>query len=1008
MLTSALVLLAGLLPLAAADTDAWTRMETTFRDVPMEARRLTGPLFWLHGDDKETPERLRLFLDKVKEGGNGSFCAESRPHSDWLGPRWYADLEVCLQHARENDLKMWIFDDVWWPSQTMGGKVPQEYSAKRLTAAATAVTGPAKVDQEMDTQTRFVALLAGRDTGGGIDGASLVDLAAMVKDGRLSWDAPEGNWQIMRFGWDYAPPSEQGGKVSLDGASKDAVDWFMNTVYQPHYDRFKEDFGKTIPGFFYDEPETQGDWGTELAATFAERGTDWRKALVAWKFTLAGEEQAAAKYAYADAFFETWGRTLYGTMTRWCESWGGQSIGHFMEHDFLYLKHGLGPGNLFQMQKYSSMGGMDLVCHQMTIGERRRDIYQLPKLTSSISHVYGKKDDLAMCEIFGGYDQELTYPEMKWLTDHHQVRGVNFMITHSFNPRAPEDTDYPPYFYNMDKEPRWPLYKVWADYNSRLAAMLTGGRHVCPVALLFCGNSGQAGRAVTPEDMTTALQDALYDCDWLPYDVFEKEASFDGAALRLGRESYRVLIVPPVEAIPVETLRKVRDFLNAGGVVAGYGFLPAVSATPGGGAAEIASLCMEIWGESPAPSITALKVGATGGRAYFFNEAPTAAEISAALLRDAGVTPVLEVMSGDTGGWVHALHRMRDGGGIFFICNQDPSGAARELRLRAAADGVPERWDPMRGLVESLPCSQAGEGLVDFDLRLESMESALVVFRSQGRPLPLRPASAAASLTVPVEVPTAPRSAAAPAPEQLSLDGCQWVWYPGENALNNAMPGTRIFTGRIEIPADAAVSDARFLLSVDNEFVFSVNGVECGRSSNGAEGWRTPAEVDIRAALKPGANQVQIIAINTSRTPSPAGLIGCYRIALGDGTTVSGAVDRTWKVARATSAGKTQTVQCIAEHGAAPWGRIQKRQTAPAAPFDGAWDWTEAPPEGNRRVLMFMEGVREGARVTINGQDAGGCIGAPHMLDVTRHVRQGANTVHIEPYAPERVTVAVY
>ena len=70
MLTSALVLLAGLLPLAAADTDAWTRMETTFRDVPMEARRLTGPLFWLHGDDKETPERLRLFLDKVKEGGN--------------------------------------------------------------------------------------------------------------------------------------------------------------------------------------------------------------------------------------------------------------------------------------------------------------------------------------------------------------------------------------------------------------------------------------------------------------------------------------------------------------------------------------------------------------------------------------------------------------------------------------------------------------------------------------------------------------------------------------------------------------------------------------------------------------------------------------------------------------------------------------------------------------------------------------------------------------------------
>ena len=34
------------------------------------------------------------------------------------------------------------------------------------------------------------------------------------------------------------------------------MDWFIQTVYQPHYDRFKADFGKTILGFFYDEPET--------------------------------------------------------------------------------------------------------------------------------------------------------------------------------------------------------------------------------------------------------------------------------------------------------------------------------------------------------------------------------------------------------------------------------------------------------------------------------------------------------------------------------------------------------------------------------------------------------------------------------------------------------------------------------------------------------------------------------------------------------------------------------
>ena len=69
------------------------------------------------------------------------------------------------------------------------------------------------------------------------------------------------------------------------------------------------------------------------------------------------------------------------------------------------------------------------------------------------------------------------------------VAGVNFLIPHSFNPRAPFDNDCPPYFYNGGFEPRWPLYRVFADYTSRLSVMLTGGRHVAPVALVTPGQS---------------------------------------------------------------------------------------------------------------------------------------------------------------------------------------------------------------------------------------------------------------------------------------------------------------------------------------------------------------------------------------------------------------------------------------------------------------------------------------------------------------------------------------
>ena len=118
-------------------------------------------------------------------------------------------------------------------------------------------------------------------------------------------------------------------QLSVDGASKDCVDWFLQTVYQPHYDHFKADFGKTIRGFFYDEPETPGDWGTELNGVLAEWKVDWKKAYVAYKFELAGEEQIAARFQYLDAFAEAWGRTMYGGMARWCHAHGVKSMGHF-------------------------------------------------------------------------------------------------------------------------------------------------------------------------------------------------------------------------------------------------------------------------------------------------------------------------------------------------------------------------------------------------------------------------------------------------------------------------------------------------------------------------------------------------------------------------------------------------------------------------------------------------------------------------------------------------------
>ncbi|OGV70102.1 MAG: hypothetical protein A2283_14245 [Lentisphaerae bacterium RIFOXYA12_FULL_48_11] len=820
------------------------KLEDQFKNLPMEAKRLTGPLFWLHGD--ESKERLETYLEKVTESGNGCFTAESRPHNDWLGEGWYRDLAICLEAAKKNNLKMWIFDEKWWPSQGIGGNVPPKYAAKRLAADGTDSEGDRLFEADGHCSEQYVASLAGKlNADGKIDGSTLIDLKRYIKNGRLSWHIPAGKWKIMKFTHVQGPGLSQhrGKQLSVDGASRDCVDWFIKTVYQPHYDRFGSDFGKTIPGFFYDEPETLGDWGTELNATLRNWGVDWKKAYVAYKFELAGDEQTAARFQYLDAFAETWGREMYGRTTEWCRKHNVISMGHFMEHGYLYVHRDYCAGDMMRLQKYSDMGGIDLVCQQMYPGKRPHNIYQTPKLGSSITHVFNKTDDITMCEMFGAYGQKITYPEMKWLTDQMQVRGVNFMIPHSFNPRAPYDTDCPPYFYNGGYEPRYPLYRVYADYTSRLSLLLAGGRHVCPIAILFGGNTKHVGKLITPEDMTSAIQDAVYDCDWLPFEVFENDASLSGNEIKLHRERYQVLVVPPAEVIPYATLEKVKRFYEKGGIVVGYGFLPSKSATIGRTSADIASLTTSIWNSPSIPGTTVCMKNSKGGKSFFLCEKPTAGDIAQVLEKEAGIPPVLKVLEGDTGNWLHVLHRIKENRDVFLVCNQNHEGSARKLRLQAIAEGTPEIWDAMRNEINSIPYKRNGDN-VDFELTLEPDESVLVVFQSKKRDLPVR--LEAASKPVQEIAVTRDNKPANPDPTPTQ-----------QKKLTVSPVKSDIFHGQCDIPASVDPAKSRIYIELD-ELVpeaaanISVNDQFAGGFID------KPFRLDITKHLKAGRNNIRI------------------------------------------------------------------------------------------------------------------------------------------------------
>ena len=123
------------------------------------------------------------------------------------------------------------------------------------------------------------------------------------------------------------------------------------------------------------------------------------------------------------------------------------------------------------------------------------------------------------------------------------------------------------------------------------------------------------------------------------------------------------------------------------------------------------------------------------------SQTPTPAEVTAALAGDAGVHPTLEVLDGKTDGWLHVLHRVKDGHDIIFIANQNNLGAARKFKFRATAAGEPELWDAMRNEITAIPFQRINDRQVEFTLTLEPLETMLLVFQPTkiARPMRIEP-----------------------------------------------------------------------------------------------------------------------------------------------------------------------------------------------------------------------------------------------------------------------------
>jgi hypothetical protein len=445
-------------------------------------------------------------------------------------------------------------------------------------------------------------------------------------------------------------------------------------------------------------------------------------------------------------------------------------------------------------------------------------------------------------------------------------------------------------------------------------------------------------------------------------------------------------------------------------------------------------LCHSIWGENPNPSTSICRQNDGGGKSFFLEERPAPEQLQQ-VLENAGVKPALKLLAGETGGWLHVLHRVKDGRDIFFICNQNDKGPRREFRFHIHAAGEPECWDALRNEITAIPYTRTGENEMEFPLGMEPLETAIIVFQPKKHDRPMRIQNgmkplgeiAVARELNPATVTSAPAASVISKPRLLAnrgFSGCKWVWYPETNPAAHASSGTRYFRRSIVLPADRKIKRAPFILTADNDFVLYVNGREVGRCTGERENWKVFKAIFITPQLRPGQNVLAVAASKRGGKPGPAGLIGRFGIEFAEGSPFLGRIDKTWKTTDREEAGwnladfddtKWKTVQEIAPLGGEPWEDIDSRRQmtisplAAADPFRGRFTIPAESLVANRRVCLEMDGLLDAsAAVTINGEYAGGVIGKPTRLDVTAHAKIGENTLLIEPVAPKSIRVAIY
>jgi len=671
--------------------------------------------FWFWNHDLE-PGLLEWQIDEMHAKGLGGFVMHARHGliTPYLSPHWFACIRACCDKARALGMLAWAYDERDWPSGPAGGAV---------------IANPANRLNYLRLDIRDVDGPATLTAGPGIVASYAAQGDAPLTRMEPGAVLPEGRWRVAEA-VAFECPGILWFDSYLDTMNPEACRAFLDSTYTRHEEVLGDLRELGLAGFFTDEPafSTYPDdmrripWTPRLPEAFRERkGYDLLAALP----DVFGDNPAGAqaRFDYWDTAATLLEEAFFGQLSQWCEERGLQFIGHPLGEEPLFYQFRC-LGNVFRHLRHLHMPGLD---HLTIHTGKGSPACMNPKMVQSAALLAGR--NRTMTETFGESGWRLTLREMKWMCDWQMANGINYIIPHAFyysvSRRRKKDSPPSEFF----QAPFWKYYRHFADYTARISAVLTGGEHVAPVAVLYPMASVWAD--FVPGDEPPPAVQELEDGFWrlgaalqhLHRDfVVIDETELAGAVVENGRFHIRglafdTLVLPKMTAIHATSI-------------------PAIDA--------IAAAC-PLLAVDPRPLRVLSGDGGTwapgtchGVRVVADLEASLAAAFD-------GIEPDVAM---DDAPEVQYIHRRKDGKNIYFFANTGQKDIKTRVSLRAT--GLAEIWNPETGGRQVAPGQTPVEGRLTLPLDLTYAGSALVVVDETQAPVETPPAACNAGRRIPI------------------------------------------------------------------------------------------------------------------------------------------------------------------------------------------------------------------------------------------------------------------